>query len=385
MKYLLIDGNNLAVRCAFANDKLTNSDGISTGAQFGVLQSLNNLKRKFPEHQMLIVWDSKSKRRMAESEAGVAQGIIPEPYKENRRKDELPKPLKDFYEHQQFLQKGIGTLGLPQIRLEGYEADDVIASYAKVLKQEHEVNIVTSDKDYYQILDKNVVIWDGMKLEEMTEARFKSEKGISPQQWVDIGALMGDDGDNIYGVPGWGEKTALKELSKFGSWDKIIAAYESQYADARKKYPDLVLNGGSMDDYYASSKIEELQKAKSDKGKTLYPDIFPGKPSDDIPGMPWLGVLYAFHHEEIKMPKVTIMALVFQERIKLAYSLKKMDDNITPLPVIENGEFDEEKLTQFLDYYDIHSLTDSYLLFGGTLKEYVPPAIPQEAQGFLEI
>lgn len=377
MKYLLIDGNNLGVRCAFANDKLTNSDGISTGAQFGVIQSLNNLKRKFPKHQMLIAWDSKSKRRMAESNEGVALKIIPEPYKENRRKDELPKPLKDFYEHHDFLKKGIGAIGIPQIRIEGFEADDVIASYAKALKAESEVVIVTSDKDYYQILDKNVVIWDGMKMEEMTLDRFKAEKGITPEQWTHIGSLMGDDGDNIYGIPGWGEKTALKEIAKFGTWDKVIAAYESQYADLRKKYPDFSTANSPDLEACAEEWTKELQGAKSEKGTVLYPDV--------QPNMPWIGVLYAFHKGEVKMPKATIMALVFQDRVKLAYSLKKMDDNIEPLPAIEYDLFNEERLTEFFEYYDIYSLTDTYLLFGGKSHEFMEPAKIETEQGLLDI
>lgn len=370
MKYLLIDGNNLGVRCAFANDQLTNSDGVSTGAQFGVFQSLNNLKRRFPNYQMLLVWDSKSKRRMAESIEAVNSKIIPEPYKENRRKDELPKPLKDFYEHQAFLQKGIGTIGIPQIKIDGFEADDVIASYAKILKSNNEVMVVTSDKDYYQILDTNVVIWDGMKMEEMTIDRFRAEKGISPEQWTHIGSLMGDAGDNIFGVPGWGEKTALKEIIKFGTWEKVITAYESQYEDLRKKYPDYKLpeNGGEMNDAY---EIEELVNAKSEKGTILYPDI--------QSNMPWMRVLYAFHKGEVKMPKATIMALVFQDRIKLAYSLKKMDDNIPDLPEITSGEFNEQRLTEFFNYYDISSLTDTYLLFGGKSVDLMPNVeVPQQ-------
>jgi 5'-3' exonuclease len=361
------------VRCAFANDKLTSSDGTSTGAQFGVLQSLNTLKRRFPEHQMLLVWDSKSKRRMAESSEGVTLKIIPEPYKENRRKDELPKPLKDFYDNQEFLQKGIGTLGIPQIKLDGYEADDVIASYANALKQEHEVFIVTSDKDYYQILDKNVVIFDGMKLQTITIDQFRAENGIEPSQWIDVGALMGDDGDNIFGIPSWGIKTALKEIIKFGSWQKVIEAYESQYASLRKQYPDLkdmVADFGEM----PKLEFDVLAKAESDKKKLLYPEIHFD--------MPWTGVLKAFHEEKVKIPKSTMMALLFQDRVKLAYSLKKMDDNIQDLPAIENGEFNEENLTQFLDYYDIGSLSDTYLLFGGKVVEAEPQL---SEQGLLDI
>ena len=98
MKYLLIDGNNLAVRASFANSELKNQDGIPTGAHFGVFQSLITLKKRFKEYQFLMVWDGKSKRRVEEAKKGVERGAVPSGYKENRPKgEEMPKPLLDFY------------------------------------------------------------------------------------------------------------------------------------------------------------------------------------------------------------------------------------------------------------------------------------------------
>lgn len=374
MKYVLIDGNNMACRCSFANDALTNSDGTPTGVHFGFFQSLITLKKRFSDAQYLIVWDSKSARRMAESTKGVTWSIIPEAYKENRRKDELPKPLKDFYSQHAYLQRGLAMTGIPQIKIDGYEADDVIASYCKALKADNEVFVVTSDRDYYQILDDNVIVFDGMKLETYTLSSFKKEMGITPSQYIDLGALCGDDGDNIFGIPGWGEKTALKELPKHGSWEKIIESYEKQYADLRVKYPDLhLIENRNIDweqtgfkDIFTSSTdwakvCNEMGHVKSDptnpKSRLKYPGVYFG--------MPWSGVLLAFDLEKVKIPKATIMALVFQERVKLAYSLKKMDQDIPNLPAIEQGAFDREKLIQYFDYYDIQSLQDTIDILSG--------------------
>jgi 5'-3' exonuclease len=350
MKYLLIDGNNLAVRAAFANEGLKNVDGIPTGVHFGVFQSLINLKQKFPDHKILIAWDSKSKRRMEESTDAVKQGIIPDAYKENRKKDEIPQPLQDFYKQSPFLQKGIGQVGLPQVRMIGFEADDVIASYVKALKASAEdVVVVTSDKDYYQILDSNVRLWDGMKMAEVTYDNWKLEWGIEPSQWVDVGALMGDNGDNIYGVPGWGEKTACKVIKKYGTWAKALDHFRDEYGKERITHPDLRdVDGGDVQFAY-------LQKKVSEKGRLVYPDI-----SID---MPYTGVLLAFDQDKIDGSKSEIMALMFERRIKLAFSLKKMDDDIAELPEFDKTPINKTKLEEYFDFYDIKTLQNAMGLF----------------------
>lgn len=351
MKYLLIDGNNLAVRCSFANEALKNSDGIPTGVHYGFFQSLMSIKPKFKDYQMLIVWDGKSKRRMEESAIGVQNGIIPELYKGNRKKgEEMQQPLIDFYAQAPYLQRAIGQTGIPQIRLSDYEADDVVASYCNLLKGENEVVCLTSDGDYFQLLDSNVTLFDGMKNKKTTKESYWAEYEITPEQHIDVGAFMGDDGDNIFGVDGWGIKTAVKEIKKYGSWQNVIKAYESEYSELRKKYIDLheSLLPNARDQF---KKLSE-QKSNPDKenSRLKYPGIYWG--------IPYSGVAWAFDNGDIKMPKTTLMALMFQSRVELAYSLKKMDDNIPNLPEIQNGEMNRERLLEYFDYYDIETLKD---------------------------
>lgn len=350
MKYILIDGNNLAVRAAFANEGLKSEDGLPTGVHYGVFQSLINLKQRFPEHEMLIVWDGKSKRRMLESSSAVESGLIPEAYKENRKKDELPQPLQDFYKQAPYLQKGIGQTGIPQIRLFEFEADDVIASYVKLLKEASEdVVMVTSDKDYYQLLDSNVRLWDGMKMAEVLYDNWKTEWCIEPYQWVEVGALMGDNGDNIFGVPGWGEKTAVKAIKKYGDLDKVLQAYKDKYKSARDKYPDLNTRDNGEDLF------KYLKEKKSEKDRLIYPQI-----SLD---MPYTGVLLAFDQNFIKGSKTEIMSLLFEERIKLALSLKRMDDDINDLPEFTKGEMNADKLSEYFEFFDIKTLESAISLF----------------------
>jgi 5'-3' exonuclease len=350
MKYLLLDGNNLACRCSFANAELKNKEGVFTGVHYGFFQSLINIKQKFPNYTYLISWDSKSIRRVNESTDGVQKGIIPEVYKENRKKEEMPQPLKDFYEQAPYLQRAIEQLGIQQIKLDGFETDDVIASYCTILKGSVEdIVIVTSDRDYYQILDEKVSIYDGMKGNLITLDSWQKENGIIPEQYVHVGAMMGDDGDNIFGVPGWGEKTSLKEIKKYGSWEKILEAYKIKYQNERIKYPDLntISEGANI--------FTQLKEAKSEKGKTIYPEI--------SFNMPYTGVLNAFDKDFIKASKTEIMALLFEERIGLAFSLKKMDSNIPNLPEINVGSYNQERLDEYFDYYDITTLGNSIKIF----------------------
>ena len=339
MKYLLIDGNNLAIRSAFANNELSNGDGVPTGVHFGVFNSLINLNEKYPDYQFLVVWDGKSKRRMAESEEGVKKGLIQSTYKANRKKDEVPQALLDFYDQSPFLKKAIGKTGIPQIRLSEYETDDVIASYCHKFKND-EVLCVTSDKDFYQLLSDNVSLWDGMKEKLTTKDEWEKEFGITPKQYVDCGALSGDSGDNIFGIPGWGEKGALKAIKECGSWEKVINAYEEKYKDIRSDFPDLKNNKDEFD---------RLVNISTKSGKPKYPDI--------TIDMPWTGVTLAVEDKKTKNIKKTIlMALMFKERVRLAYSLKKMDDDINDLPEVRQGKFDPDKILEYLEYYDMETL-----------------------------
>jgi 5'-3' exonuclease len=322
------------------------------------------LKNNFPDHQFLIVWDGKSARRVAEAKEGVKKGLVPSGYKENRaRGDDLPQELKDFYSQSAFLQKGIGQTGIPQIRIQEFEADDVIASYARILKEHNDVTVVTSDRDFWQMLDNTVSLWDGMKEQTTTKASWEEQYGLEAIKAIDIGALTGDSGDNIFGIPGWGEKTALKELKKHGTWKAVYADLHAQYDKLRKQFPDLHTKRAKEEGVRGEEFFKELAKKKSDPDKKTsrfkYPEIYWG--------MPFSGVLWAFDKGSVKMPKSAIMALVFEERVKLAYSLKKMDDDIPGLPSIESNDCDKNKIVEYFEYYDIYSLHDDIKVFTGNV------------------
>jgi len=346
MKYLLIDGNNLAIRASFANSELKNNDGIPTGVHFGFFQSLINLLQKFNGYQTLIVWDGKSKRRINESTEFVKKGVIPEIYKANRKKEDAPQPLKDFWEQSSFLKRAIGQTGIPQIQLEDFEADDVIASYSKILRNEHEVIICTSDRDYYQLLHENVSLWDGMKNTLTTLKSFQETNGLAPDTYVHLCALTGDDSDNIFGIPSWGETTASKFIKECnGNCFSVIESIEKMAKDYREKYPDIT-----------GDEFNRLKSIVTKSGNPKYQGIYEG--------MPYTGVTLACEDKKIKpaLAKSTLMALMFKDRVPLAYSLKTMDNPEVPKE-IPRFAFNKNKLMEYFDYYDIESLKDSIHIF----------------------
>jgi 5'-3' exonuclease len=362
MKYLLIDGNNLGIRCSFANTGLKNSEGVPSGVHYGVFNSLCSLKKKFNDYQFLMVWDGKSRRRVEASLEAVKSNIIPSGYKENREKDldKMPQELKDFYQQASYLQRAIHELGIPQVRLNDFEADDIIASYVKLLHKDNEIVAVTSDRDYYQLLRYDISLWDGMKQKMINKKDWEEENGITSFQYIDVGALMGDDGDNIHGVPGIGEKTAFKEIKKYGTWQKVLEAYKGKYQDERLKYsdlntPNIALSGDTEID--GISMFNYLKDKRSEKDKIIYPEInF---------NMPYTGVLYSFDKGVLKTKasKTEIMSLLFEDRIRLAYSLKRMDEDIEGLPEINKLQFNKERILQYFNYYDITTLNNEISVF----------------------
>ena len=350
-KYLLLDGNNLSCRCACSNDGLTTKDGIPSGFHFGITASLINLKQQYPDYQMLLAWDGKSGRRKKEAKEGVDKGLIPDGYKENRTV--TPEPIKTFYAQADVVKRCLAQLGIPQIRYDHYEADDVIATYAKTLGKDNEVVLVTSDKDYFAMLSDNVSIYDGMKQMTKTKKDFVEEFGIEPHQWTDVGALMGDDGDNIYGVDGVGKETALKMIRQYGAWDKAVQACVLEVEPLRQKYPDLCTIDGGKDKYQQLIDMEKKSKVgkKDKKYKYLYYN------------MPFTGVLYEVEFGNVKITKTTLLTAMFQDVVKLAYSLKKVDDDIENLPEITEQERDLNKFIEYLRCFDIYSLDNVKLVF----------------------
>jgi len=348
MKYLLIDANNLAIRSAFANKDLKDKNGVFTGIHYGFFKALISLKKKFPDYLFIICWDGKSKRRVQLSLENVEKKIITSAYKANREKNKTDEKFIDFYKQLPQLQEAITYTGIQQVYLPDFEADDVIATYCKKLREDNEIIASTTDHDYYQILHNHVSIWDGLHFKMKTKKDFVDEYKIAPEQYVDVGALMGDNGDAIQGLPAWGDKTALEEIQKHKSYKNVLDYYMKQYGHLEEQFPIIK----SMLD------LESLRLQTTKSGKQKYPDVYYG--------MPFSGVALAVEQGKIKpLPQKALMLLMYQERLDVAYSLKKVDDDIADLPAIKAESPQLEKLQEYFDRYSIKSLGEDIGVFLG--------------------
>jgi DNA polymerase I len=217
-KWLLVDGFNLAYRCFFAIPELTRADGFPTNALHGWVKSLWRLEDQEKPDRVLVFFDlGGAQDRLA---------LLPE-YKAHR--EEMPDPLARQIPVIKSLTRAMGLGGVEQ---DGVESDDLLASYAAALSgQGHEVLIVSSDKDFAQVVGARIRIILpppsanpklGWRL--MDAAGVVEKFGVPPSRIADYLALVGDASDNIPGVPGVGPKTAAKWLGAFGSLEGVILA-----------------------------------------------------------------------------------------------------------------------------------------------------------------
>ena len=204
----LIDGTSYIHRAYHAVRNLSTSKGFPTNAIYVFTRMLLKLLSEERPEYMAVVLDSKAPtfRHKMYSE-----------YKANR-----PATPDDLNIQIPKIKEIIEKLGIKRIEIEGYEADDIIATLAKICEKEgYEVVIVTGDKDFKQLVTPNVILWDTMKDERIDYERLKKELGFDPSKYLDVLALAGDSIDNIPGVPGIGEKTAIKLIKQFGSLEGI--------------------------------------------------------------------------------------------------------------------------------------------------------------------
>lgn len=205
----LMDGSAFIYRGFFANRNMQRSDGFPTNSLVVVSRVLLRILREERPRYFAFVQDGKG--------PNFRHGIFPL-YKANR--DATPE---DLVRQLDPIQRMVRALGLRLEVSQGCEADDCIASLAARFAAEHPVVIVSGDKDLKQCLGPNVYMWDPASKEEklVSEADFTAESGVTPAQWPDVQALIGDTSDNIPGVPGIGPKTARQIFSICPSLEDI--------------------------------------------------------------------------------------------------------------------------------------------------------------------
>jgi len=207
---VLVDGSSYLFRAFHALPPLTNSAGQQTGAVKGVISMLRKLAADYPDSHIAVVFDAKGPTFRNE---------IYDQYKANR--PPMPDELREQIEPIHTIVK---AMGLPLLSIPGVEADDVIGTLAnQATHSGQECLISTGDKDMAQLVSPHVTLMDTMKNETLDVSGVEKKYGFPPERMVDYLALMGDKVDNIPGVPGVGQKTALALIQGLGGLDDIYA------------------------------------------------------------------------------------------------------------------------------------------------------------------
>lgn len=212
-KLMLIDGNSIAYRAFFALPLLNNDKGIHTNAVYGFTTMLMKvLEDEKPTH-ILVAFDAGKTTFRHKTFAE---------YKGGRQK--TPPELSEQFP---FIRELLDAYGIERYELENYEADDIIGTLAvKAAAEGFEVKVISGDKDLTQLATEKVTIGITRKgitdIEVYTPAHIMEKYGLTPEQIIDMKGLMGDQSDNIPGVPGVGEKTAIKLLKQFPTLEELL-------------------------------------------------------------------------------------------------------------------------------------------------------------------
>jgi len=209
----LIDGSGYIFRAYHALPPMQRSDGTPTNAVLGfsnmlfkLIEDLNEGEK--PTH-LAVIFD-RGRRTF--------RNDIYEDYKAHR-----PPPPEDLIPQFALIRKATVAFGLPSIEKEGFEADDLIATYARLATDRGwTTTIVSSDKDLMQLVGEQVDMFDSMKNKRLGEAEVIDKFGVGPDKVVEIQALAGDSSDNVPGVPGIGVKTAAQLIAEYGDLDRLL-------------------------------------------------------------------------------------------------------------------------------------------------------------------
>ncbi|MEC0167590.1 DNA polymerase I [Paenibacillus graminis] len=225
-KLILIDGNNIIYRAFFAMPPLTNTAGQQTNAVYGFTTMLLRLIEEHKPTHMIVAFDA---GKITFRHEGY------EDYKGGRQK--TPPELSEQFP---MLKELLRNLGVPQFEIDGYEADDIIGSISREADEAgRQVMIVSGDKDMLQLASEHTTVALVRKgvtdVEMYGPQQIRDKYDLTPQQIIDLKGLMGDASDNIPGVPGVGEKTALKLLQQFGSVEGVLAGTDELKGKMKEK------------------------------------------------------------------------------------------------------------------------------------------------------
>ncbi len=208
-RLLLIDGSSYIFRAFFAIGHLSNSKGLPTNATYGFTQMILKVLKEQPSDYLVVAFDSRAPTFRSE---------IYKEYKANR-----PAMPESLVPQLPYIKKIIEGYRIATLEMDGYEADDLIGTVAKGVQSETDVVIITGDKDILQLVSDRIEVYDPMKEKRFGVKEVIERFGVRPDQMVEVMGLAGDSIDNIPGVPGIGEKTAIELIKTFGSIENLLA------------------------------------------------------------------------------------------------------------------------------------------------------------------
>ena len=244
-KILLLDGNSLAYRAFFALPLLTNENGIHTNAVYGFTMMLQKILEEEQPTHMIVAFDAGKTTFRHETFSE---------YKGGRQK--TPPELSEQFP---YLRKLIDAYRIKRYELPNYEADDIIGTLSlEAERAGEEVIVISGDKDLTQLASPSTTVYITRKgitdIEKYTVDHIQEKYGLTPEQIIDMKGLMGDASDNIPGVPGVGEKTAIKLLKAYGTVEGVYGAIDDQKGKLKEKL------AANEDLAYISKKLATIER-----------------------------------------------------------------------------------------------------------------------------
>jgi len=211
-KIVLIDGSSYVYRAYYGLPPLISPSGEPTGAIYGFIRMISSLIKELNPDYIAVAFDLPKKTYKQEKIKS---------YKATRK--ETPSDLKIQIPK---IKEILKLWGIPLLEIEGYEADDIIATLSKKFKKNYKIIIVSPDKDMLQLVDEKVNVFNPMQNTLYDTEKVKEKYGILPSQFVDYQILIGDNVDNIKGIKGIGKKTAEKLLNQYQTLENIYQNLE---------------------------------------------------------------------------------------------------------------------------------------------------------------
>ena len=227
-RLVVIDGKSVFYRGYYAMPGLSMADGTPTGGVYGFVSLAIELIKKLEPDYVVVAWDKRGTNIRKRRE------LYPE-YKAGRK----PAP-DDFYQQIPILHELLDAFGWPLYEIDDYEADDIMGAFARQAESRGiETCLITSDLDALQLISSMTKVYamkNGLRnIEEFTAEHFEEKYGIRTEQFLDLKALKGDSSDNLPGVPGIGEKTAVKLLQEYETLDGVYEHLDEQKGALRTK------------------------------------------------------------------------------------------------------------------------------------------------------